>query len=54
MREQDNATFKIRCDKSELEEAEKKAERLVELLKGANTLVDELASKKIRLKMDIS
>lgn len=53
MREQDNATVKIRCDKSEIEEAERKAERLVELLKEANALVDELASKKIRLEMDI-
>lgn len=53
MREQDNATVKIRCDKSELEEAEKETERLVELLKKANALVDELASKKIRLEMDI-
>lgn len=50
---QDNATVKIRCDKSEIEEAERKAERLVELLKEANALVDELASKKIRLEMDI-
>lgn len=51
--EQDNATVKIRCDKSEIEEAKRKAERLVELLKEANALVDELASKKIRLEMDI-
>lgn len=53
MSKQDNATVKIRCDKSEIEVAERKAERLVELLKEANALVDELASKKIRLEMDI-
>ena len=44
---------KIECDISEVKEAEKKVERLVELLKEANALVDELASKKIELEVNI-
>ena len=45
--------IKIECDSSEVKEAEKKVERLVELLKEANTLVDELASKEISLKISV-
>lgn len=44
---------KIECDTSEVKEAEKRVEHLVELLKEANTLVDELASKKIELEVNI-
>lgn len=46
-------SIKISCDTSEVKEAEQKLERLVELIKEANALADELASKKIRLEMDI-
>lgn len=45
--------IKVGCDISDVKEAEKKVERLVELLKEANTLVDELASKEIDLKINI-
>lgn len=44
---------KIGCDASEVKEAEKVVERLVMLLKEANALVDELASKKIELEVNI-
>ncbi len=45
--------IKVGCDISDVKEAEKKVERLVELLKEANTLVDELASKEIDLKINV-
>ena len=45
--------IKAGCDISDVKEAEKKVERLVELLKEANTLVDELASKEIDLKINV-
>ena len=45
--------IKVECDISDVKEAEKKVERLVELLKEANTLVDELASKEIDLKINV-
>lgn len=38
--------IKINCDASEAREAEKEAERLVKLLKEANTLMDELDYKR--------
>lgn len=44
---------KINCDASELQDAEKKVKHLVELIKEANALVDELASKKIDLEISI-
>lgn len=40
----------VNCD---MAEAESKVTRLVELLKEASTLVDELASKGIKLKVDV-
>ena len=40
----------VNCD---ITEAESKVTRLVELLKEASTLVDELASKGIKLKVDV-
>ena len=45
--------IKVGWDISDDKEAEKKVERLVELLKEANTLVDELASKEIDLKINV-
>lgn len=45
--------IKVGCDISDVKEAEKKVERLVELLKEANTLVDDLASKEIDLKINV-
>lgn len=45
--------IKIKCDASEVKDAEKKVERLVELLKEVNTLVDELTSKKMELSIEI-
>ena len=45
--------IKVGCDISDVKEAEKKVGRLVELLKEANTLVDELASKEIDLKINV-
>lgn len=53
MNKKDDAAIKVKCDMTEIAEVEKCVERLVGLLKEANTLVDELASKKIRLEMDI-
>lgn len=44
---------KIQCDASEVKEVEQKVEHLVELLKEANTLVDELASKQINLEINV-
>lgn len=44
---------KIQCDASEVTKAEKKVRRLSKLLKEANALVDELASKEIKLKLNI-
>ena len=40
----------VNCD---MTEAESKVTRLVELLKEASTLVDELASKGSKLKVDV-
>ena len=45
--------MKIGCDVSEVKETEKKVGHLVELLKEANALVNELASKKIELEVNI-
>lgn len=42
--------IRIHCD---AEDAEKKVNCLVELLKEANALVDELASKGIKFKIDL-
>lgn len=47
----DLEVVKIKCDTSEVKEAEQIIERLVGLLKEANTLVNELASKKIDLEV---
>ncbi len=46
-------TIKIQCDISEIKEVEKKVEHIVELLKEANTLANELASKGIKLCIEI-
>lgn len=48
MNKKDDAAIKVKCDMTEIAEAEKCAERLAGLLKEGNALVDELASKKIR------
>ena len=53
MSEPEDATLKIKCNMQEVKEAEKAVERLVGLIKEANALADELASKRIRLEMDI-
>lgn len=46
-------TVKVKCDISEIKDAEEKVERIIELLKEANSLADELASKGITLKVNI-
>lgn len=53
MSEPKKETIKIECNMQDVKEAEKAVEKLVELIKEANALVDELASKRIRLEMDI-
>ncbi len=40
---------KVHVDISELKEAERKVRRIHKLLKEANSLADELASKKIKV-----
>ena len=46
-------TVKIKCDASEVKETQQVVMRIVELLKEANSLADELASKKIKLEINI-
>lgn len=53
MKKDKQNVVKIQCDASEVTEAEKKLKRLSKLLKEANALVDELASKEIKLKLNI-
>lgn len=46
-------TVTVNVDMTEVKHAIKKAKRLLKLLKEANSLADELASKKLKLKIDV-
>lgn len=48
-----NEVIKVKVDRSEVKKAIKKAKRLRKLLKEANSLADELASKEIMLKINV-
>lgn len=48
------ADLKINADTSKVDEALEKIERLHELIKEANSLVDELANKEINIKLSIN
>ena len=53
LKEEAKGYIVIDVDTSQVVEATKKAEKLLKLLKKANSLADELASKEILLNIDV-